>query len=207
MRAQRIIDGDDPLSVFSAAEVAGLREHLQTVLPEAARLETAVLAIAIAFQDAVVAINNDDGALTPRLKAERDHFRQVAAHARALRVLLESDAHPLYLTLSSRFPGASPSWFEALEEAAELHIALATPSSAHYYESGATRGRPPRVWRDRLIATVYSVYPPRAAKITENSHFEGIVAMLLGLLEPKLQDIHGLIVDALKRRPVPVRVA
>jgi hypothetical protein len=62
-------------------------------------------------------------------------------------------------------------------------------------------GRPPLRWRDKLIMYVYKVYPAKTATKSVGSHFERTVEMLLGFLARDVEDIHGVVVDALRRRP------
>ena len=68
--------------------------------------------------------------------------------------------------------------------------------------AGGGRGRPPDEWRDRLVSVIFSVYPPGEAKKTPGSHFEHTVEIALAYLDQDRQNVHGLILRALRRQPL-----
>jgi hypothetical protein len=65
------------------------------------------------------------------------------------------------------------------------------------------RGRTPLDWRDDLVSLAYSLYPEGEAAKSEGSHFESTVAMLLQYLDAEVNDVHSVVVDALRRQPEP----
>ena len=66
------------------------------------------------------------------------------------------------------------------------------------------RGRPPHVWRDRLVATIYQCFPPSTAKMTRGGAFETVVLLAVNVIEKTTEnEVHELVRAALRRRPRP----
>lgn len=80
-----------------------------------------------------------------------------------------------------------------------IRLASARERSCSFWVGGG-RGRKSIIWRDDLIALVFGRYPRGAAKKSVGSHFEQTIEMILGYLNKEVSDVHGVIVDALRRR-------
>jgi hypothetical protein len=119
------------------------------------------------------------------------HFAKMAAHARGLQEALSAE-RPLVNTCGVDWAGFDAALKRVLKSA-EMEVEASQPRRG--------RGRRPEEWRDELVAVVYAHYPETKAKLAEESHFEKTVALLLRFLAADVEDVHGLIVDARRRRP------
>jgi hypothetical protein len=198
---------DDPRDVFSPEQRADLEHNLKEILAGES-LNKGLIAVAIAFGEARIFIEHRHE-LKSLNDADREHFAAVLHHASALQALL-SERRPTR-HLSSRL------WAPFDEELSRLTLrfrtglaAIAQSAAQHVWgtQLATGPGRTPEVWRDRLIATVYHVYPPGTAKKAQGSHFEDTVDLLLRMLGQPVSDVHSVVLGALKRCPdPPIRVA
>jgi hypothetical protein len=169
-----------------------LREHLAEVLAGRA-LEYALAAIDLA------ASYCHPPEVTARERAA--HKRQVERQARGdlkmaeaierLRALIV-EGH-LFEELGGEIDGLEPESFDRMLQT----VADAARNRCEWYQGQvrARRGRPPDEDRDRLIATVYTVYP----RDTPRDHFYRAVELVLGFVNRGREDLHGVIAASLSR--------
>lgn len=200
------------MSCFSDVQEAELLRHLATEIPEVEHassllpmtpLATAYWEIAPYFLRAKIETTSE-GSLTRDATERREHAASVRTHATALAALLRSrptEIGRLDLT-AENFEAIAlmgSSW-PLVVQAIALIAETATIEEAELQQP-KRQGRRPQQWRDELIAAVFHAYPIGLAKKSEGSHFERTVEMLLGFLNREVSDLHGVVIDALKRCP------
>jgi len=171
-------------------DAADLAEHLGAVIPARA-LPTAMLTIDMGCAEAQSSRTASPGEWQRQRRISHRHFAAIANHAAVLRDLLRTE-RPLHNTAVVEWP-AFDAALDVLIRSARVHAETNQPKSG--------RGRLPVEWRDRLVSLIYSVYPPGAATKTENSHFEDTVDRVLALLDAAVEDVHSVVLDALRRCP------
>ncbi|HVO12178.1 MAG TPA: hypothetical protein VMX54_15665 [Vicinamibacteria bacterium] len=173
--------------------VRELSSHLAEVIPSE-HLAGAVAAI-VAMADFMA---HDTGPSRNRRTriARAAHLRKVAESAATLARLLRCGQPSLY-AVNGRVVD-----YAGLDGTLE-QIAESARGEAWVMQPSAKAHRPPDEARDVLIATVYSVYPADEAKKAVGSHFETTVEMVLGFLGRDVEDVHGLILRSLRRKPEP----
>lgn len=65
------------------------------------------------------------------------------------------------------------------------------------------RGRRRLEWRDRLVAVMWHAYPAGVATKSVGGHFEETIEILLRFLDRDVANVHGVIIEALKRQKAP----
>ena len=188
----RLIILSDRLIFFSEQQQEDVRVHLSELLG-GDELKDALAAIDFACAYAEVEMLKSPGEWREHFDAKAWHFSRMLTFARNLRSSLRTEP-PLWNT-------ANLDW-EKFDSALDQVIDSAQEHS-RTEERPTRRGRPPEGWRDRLISVVHSIYPPGTAKKRVGSHFEDTVEILLGLLGREVEDVHTVILDALRRRPDP----
>jgi hypothetical protein len=123
------------------------------------------------------------------------HFTKVSNQAMELRQSLAKRRPDLGLA------GLDWSALDQMLSAVEASAHSMASSVRSVKAPPSNRGRRPEEWRDELIALVYGLYPPGKAVKTTGSHFESTVGMLLEWVGRDVEDLHGLVIDALQRRP------
>ena len=176
---------------LSPEQVNELTEHLGEVLLDATERDAAVTAI-----DSAADLGEP---VTPSdWKWIRDgshaHAAKVASRATQLRELLRSE-----LPTGAFSSLADLDWSRIDTDLGRVIEAATAEAEGSARQKGA--GRPPDEFRDELIAVIYSAYPPGEGTKSRGSHFERTVEMVLGYIGREVEDVHGLIVKALRRRP------
>jgi len=197
----RVLDRNSPTTersqldpgALSTDQLVELVAHLGKRFSDES-LRNALSIIVLAFRVARVEIDDP----WPLAEARRHKYRTMSQLVEIVSTLQQTLADEENRPL----PGMGDfSWetlgelLSTLRESAEIHKRAHQPPKA----SGPTgRGRCPLTWREDLIATVRGVYPLRAGK-----HFEDTVGLLLQYLGCEVEDLHGAIIDSLKRRREP----
>jgi hypothetical protein len=177
---------------FTSEQADAVREHLGRVLLGHALNEAiATLDWVCAEASTTLSVPKDE---RRRLRAEEHSHRvSILKHAAALQRLLHAE-RPLFRTAGLDWRQFDE-WLAMLTEAARVEADCSRPAS--------TKGRPAEDWRDRLVAVAYGVFPDGDAAIAKDSRFEVLVGMLLEFLDREIEDVHGMVVDALRRQPKP----
>lgn len=172
---------------FTVEQETALADHL------GGELGTDSILDAVLSLDLACALAVDERALAPavraRTSASRAHMLAVLKHASALEELLRSE-RPLVKTAGLDWAGLDRALSNVIESA-RLEVEATKPR----------RGRPPLHWRDVMIAIAYEAYPTGKATRTIGSHFERTVEMLLEFIGQPVEDVHSLVMDALRRQP------
>lgn len=171
---------------LSPEQARELYEHLAPVISGDAVYD-AVAAVDHAAYAARAALRGVDSGHD---KERKTHLRSVEAHARELFLLLsDPEDRPRV--------GTDPVDFEALRE-----MLLRVTASAHVEANPSEPrrfGRPPLTWRDELVATICAIYP-------EETPIQVVVETLelvLGWIGADVQDVHGVVKRARRRRGAP----
>ncbi len=185
--------------ILSPEQIDELAEHLGEVLLDAEELATAVFAIDMAANSC------RKGAPTPSewkelRETNHAHMLLVAARATKLRALLRADL-PIGLRARPLWKTAGLDW-ERFDADLET-IADSATAEAEWGAPQKGAGRPADESRDKLISVVHNIYAEGVRSKSRGSHFERTVEMVLGHLDREVEDVHSLIVNALRRQPEP----
>lgn len=168
-----------------------LHESLRDLVPDDTAREAAILAIDMACGQAKLELQHP-AVIAKHMAVERQHMRAVVKAVDQLRTALEHQW--------PRWGLAGLDRDRLLRDLAAVRAAATTDAGP---ETRPAPGRPPLVWRDRLIAVVYSIYPEGTALKSQGSHFERLVELLLEWLGAEIDDVHSVIIDAMRRCPDP----
>jgi hypothetical protein len=181
------------LFFFTDEQRGEIEAHLSSALP------ADDIAWSVCSLDRACAFAGLSAAAKAAMQAYYRHYNDIRKHAYALRVLLV-DLPPMPMP-----DGDELDWV-ALDrqlEQLERSATFGTLGTGIRPAGRRRRGRPPFEWRDDLIAVAFNTYPPGMAINSADSHFETTITMLFGFLSHSVEDVHSVIADALRRRPVP----
>lgn len=187
-----------------------LRAHLASAIdPE--QLDAAILAIDLVCWMAKQEIDGAERlAQLPQKKRAAAYRRHERARWRQLHVrhhATELAAAALKRALKNERPlvGTVGVDWKSFDEQL-LIIEASARAEAEICERLQRTGRGQRMpWRDKLIALVFSLYPPDAATLRSASraHFVRTVTQVLFLLDHHVDNVRTVIADALRRHPEP----
>ena len=183
------------LKVFTPAQREELTAHLRKVLPDP--LDEVIERL---DRQCEVAMLNPSDILRDRACFHKES-QAIAAHGEALATLLTNwgmvDDDGNFVGLND----VAPSFHQDLRRI----IAIAQVDANAWAPRGNGPGRRANFLRDQLITTTFEIYPPGEATKREDSHFERTVRLLLRYIDQEIEDVHSLVIDALRRqRPTGV---
>ncbi len=183
--------------VFSDEQRADLDSHLAEIVPDDARRRVAVEVLESMAGLCIISASEAKEVAD----ALRAHYLEISKTARRLKKLLQEDVSLQYTIAVG--PAPRPRLLDKWEAPFVMQQLHRLSAGAADVIPIATRGTPRDVHRDNLIAMIYSLYPPGAAKKTQGSHFEQTVEMVLQFVGRDIQNIHGLVLAALERTDPP----
>jgi hypothetical protein len=166
-----------------------LREHLARDIPAAA-LSPAMQAINWQLKHG----DFDERSRARSAATRKQRFSHRERMVRAVADLIE-------LIYEDRPGWTDINWQTLVASLDELHKAARIERSI--FEPHGRRGRKLFDGRDGLVSVAFSVYPRGTAKKSVGSRFEHTVEMLFRFLGIEVEDVHSVILDALRRQPIP----
>lgn len=180
------------LFFLDADQKATLEAQLSEVL-SGDQLLTAIAAIDMVCANAQCARSTPENERRRERDQEHAHFSRLAINVEALRRDLQHQ-RPEWGTIGV-------DW-SALDDVLSV-VAQSSAAEAAATAASTSQGRPPKDWRDRVVAVVFHAYPDGDALKSRDSHFERTVQKVLEFLDDYPVDVHSLVIDSLARRPDP----